>query len=153
LLEAFDSGFSLLGDDADLVLTSFALLQLEKMKATVDFVDQNLIDRQYAFIEGKRLNETHFDVRNSPMRDQIEAYVLYNLLQIPNFNTSSYTKAIEALELTGFKSNDPIVKSLAALVMYHANMVHPAFRIAFRLRDYINKTTGEMSAVSSISGA
>jgi len=38
--------------------------------------------------------------------------------------------------------------------MYHTNKVNPAFRIATKLKDKVNPTTGEVSgALHSISGA
>lgn len=126
-------------------MTAYGLAQFNDMKNVVDYVDDEMIKRNYDWLMDQRdgeggfnLNPKALDSFGRSMKDITEAYIVWSLImtkksQVKTVNYSDWAKELEKITVTAEKTNDPYIMALLSGALYNVDKKDEAKKISQKL--------------------
>jgi len=109
-------------------LTSYGILQFIQMAEVLPEVDRPMIKRSTDWLMSRKmadgsgqfkLNEKALDTFGRASQDITDAYILWTLTQLDEYNKSNHKDEISRLEKVALNSYDPYLLGLAAGTFYN----------------------------------
>jgi hypothetical protein len=128
------------------------------MRAVVDFVDQDAIDRNSDWLLTRRkadgsgqfdLNPRALDTFGRSSQDITDAYIVWTLSSLSTYNATFLANEFKNIQRIVDATNDPYLLSLIAGAYFNIGQLEKATAIAQRLIPFQNTETGAIAEAAT----